>query len=176
MILTITGKPGSGKSTAANFFKSKKANIVCADKIGHRIIKESSFRNKLKKIFPQLTSFSRGNIAKVVFANKTSLKKYDGLIHPILIDKIRKALKKDELNVIDAALFHELKLDQISDIVLLIKAKKSLIVKRSKKGFEARASLQKKITNADQIIYNNSEIKDLHAKLENVYNRLILSN
>lgn len=174
MIITITGKPGSGKTTASQFFNKFNANIINADKLGHEIIRTLDFKSKLKKLFPNLKLLTRKAIADYVFKSKENLQKYDVLIHPILINEIRSRIKKDTLNIIDAALVCELKLDKISDKIILIKTKQELIAKRISPEIAQRGVYQKPVPDPDYTIENNSTITHMHNSLRSICAKLEL--
>ena len=51
-IMGLTGNFGTGKSTAAAFFKKRGAKVISADKVAHLALKkESSVYKKIAKLF-----------------------------------------------------------------------------------------------------------------------------
>ncbi|MFW6311409.1 MAG: dephospho-CoA kinase [Nanoarchaeota archaeon] len=134
MIVVVTGKIGSGKSNVAKVFSNFGYKLIDADKLGHDILKEKKIVELIiKKFNEQIENLndslvSRGNIDRkvlgnIVFNDSKKLKKLNDIIHPYLKDNIKKIVG-DNVGVdyvIDAALFYELELDKLADVIIGVK-------------------------------------------------------
>jgi dephospho-CoA kinase len=158
MIITVTGRIGSGKTTFVNMFKRYDVNIIDADKIGHELLENKIIKNKIKKAFGKnvfiKNTISRKKLADVAFKDVNRLNK---IVHPYLIAEIKKRIIKNKINIIDAALYYELRLGKISNFVVLVRAGKSKILRRkvNKERFIALYNKQREPENPDVIIKNN---------------------
>lgn len=114
MIIAITGKIGTGKSTLAKKIRKKThAKILEMDKIAHLVLKKPEIIQKIIKIFPEneiLTakkSIDRSKLAKIVFNDAEKLDLLEKITHPpmkkIMQEEIKKAKKeKHDLLVVGA--------------------------------------------------------------------------
>ncbi|MCF7860933.1 dephospho-CoA kinase [Candidatus Woesearchaeota archaeon] len=128
MIITITGRSGSGKTTLCEYLKQKKTNIcfISTDQIGHNILNQPKIKKQLVDLYSEniLTNedIDRKKLRPLV---KNNLDMYNKVIHPILRDEINKCIRTyDKTNdniIIDSALIKEFDLQNISDIIILIK-------------------------------------------------------
>jgi len=87
-VVGITGVIGSGKTTVSHYLKNAGYYVFDADSVVNRIYNESSFLERLIKIFPDAFTeegnFDKGLLTKVVFDNKILLKELENLIHPLV--------------------------------------------------------------------------------------------
>jgi dephospho-CoA kinase len=164
MLITITGKIGSGKSTIAKLFSEIGCNVISADDLGHKLIQESRIKKKIVDVFGNTIlkngKIDRKRLGEIVFSDNKMLKLLDSIVHPLLIKKIRKSIINKKINVLDAALFYELKLEKISDIVILVKSKKIIIYTRLKNKYSKQIidnvyKQQKEIKSYDYAIVND---------------------
>ena len=170
MIIVVTGLIGSGKTTAAFYLtKLLKANLIDADMAGRKVLQRNDIKKKLVSVFGKeiLTNnkINRKNLGNIVFRSKNSLLKLDKIVHPLMIKEIKKNLN-GKINIIDAALFYELKLNEIADKVILIKSSKKILKKRLGKRYYI-SLLQKEPKKPDVVISNNGTKKEFFAKLRN---------
>ncbi len=191
--LGITGGIGSGKSTAADFFKKMGAEIFNADKEAKSHLKKtSSIQHKIidafgKKILSN-NKISFQKLAEIAFSNKVEQSILNGIMWPeifILIDKaISECDKKGaHLFVLDAAMIYEANFQTIMDSTLLISTTKKNRIQRALKRsnipleqIQNRMSLQmpetKKKELAENIIENNGTIETFNEKLYDFYKKI----
>lgn len=185
MIIGLTGKIGSGKTTAAMILKSFGAIIIDADKIGHNVVDNSKeLQKKLQKefgkdILSKTGKVNRKMIANRAFQNEISKKKLNSLVHPYLLKELQKQIikyhKKDNVVVIDAALLLDWNYDKKVDYVLVIHSSIEKRIRRLKKRgisrFDAIARNKSQLPfreyqrRADKVILNSSTIENLKKKL-----------
>ena len=189
MIIGLTGKIGSGKSTVAMILKSFGAIIIDADKIGHHVVEYSKeLQKRLQKefgkdIISKTGKVNRKNIAQRAFQNETSKKKLNSLVHPYLLQELRKQInkynKKDNVIVIDAALLLDWNYDKKVDFVLVIHTSiEKRIGRLEERGIsrsdaiarnKAQLPYREYQRRADRIILNNNTIDNLKRKLTTLW-------
>jgi len=171
MIIGLTGSFGTGKTTVAKIFKRKGAKVIDADKIVHQFISPSK----------------RKELAKIVFKKKKYLELLCKVLHPLVIKKIKKEIKrlnpKRNIIVIDAPLLIETGLHRIVDYLLVVKAKRKTQIERitkrmglSKKDILRRIRFQmplkRKIAMADFVIDNDGSLQDTKRQIDSIWEKL----
>ena len=85
-IIGLTGGIGSGKTTIANYFKSKGIPVYIADDQARKITDTPEILNAIKNILGEEVfdhnSLSRKKIGEIVFDNPQKLKELNAIIHP----------------------------------------------------------------------------------------------
>ncbi len=94
-ILGLTGSIASGKSTILKMFAREGIPTISADEIVHEIYQNEAVE-KVAKIFPKAIknhSVDRKTLSKILLNSKSSLKKLEKIIHPIVQEKIKQFIK-----------------------------------------------------------------------------------
>ena len=189
--LGITGGIASGKSTAAEYLKTKESTFIFnADRESKKHLKSSSsLQKRLINVFGNNIISNKkvqlDILAQIAFSNQTNHKILNGIMWPeisVLIDQAYQnaKIKKNKLFIVDAALIIEANFCDFFDKVLLISTNKPNRIKRaisrknlSLEDIQNRIFLQmpenKKKKIADITIYNNGNIKNLYSKLDKLY-------
>lgn len=90
MILGITGRVGSGKTTAAQeIAQIWQAHVIDLDKIGHTVLLESEVKRAVSRIFgPDMLDDTgaviRARLSEKVFASPSALLRLNDITHPSL--------------------------------------------------------------------------------------------
>jgi dephospho-CoA kinase len=188
MILGITGISGSGKHTAAEWFKSRGWEILDADKIAHKLYLPYSslwkaitteFGNDILNADDTINRKKLGD--KVFCDNKpgkpcAALQKLNELTHPLIrheIEDMLYRLKRKNANaVVVAALWKELDLPKNCDKLLHVKADPKLAAQRILKRdsitedqYQMRVQIQSQPEKADFVIENSGTLGEFQAKL-----------
>lgn len=190
MRIGLTGQIGAGKSTAARILRSFGAVVIDADRIGRDAVNKSkTLRKQLVEKFgsyilkPDRT-ISRKKLARVAFATEANRHLLNELVHPHLLAQLRKELrkaeKKSDVVVVDAALLLDWKLDREMDLTLVIHASQHVrfdrLAERGIKPFDAAARQRAQLPlaeyrrRADVFILNNGSEADLEVKLRRFWN------
>ena len=137
MILGITGRVGTGKTTATNQISTLwDAHIVDLDKIGHTVLLNPDIARAISKAFGAAMLDERGAVIRTalsqkVFSSQTSLLKLNDITHPSLkkaaIEEITAHHRKGSHVVVVGALLIALGLRPYVDKVLVIDAEDTLI-------------------------------------------------
>ncbi|MGJ8455469.1 dephospho-CoA kinase [Pseudothermotoga sp. U03pept] len=186
MVVGLTGRIGSGKSTAAEIFKELGAHVIDVDRIGHEVLQMQEVKNSLRKIFGDEIfdglEINRKKLASRAFSNSTELQLLERVVHPLIRERVKKQIDLlDGLIIIDAAILHRLGLDELCDLVVTIVAPFEKIIQRlrdkglSEEEINKRLSAQQDIPECGTVIENDSDLDSLCEKIKSFYTRVIKS-
>lgn len=179
LIIGLTGGISTGKSTVSNILLEKSYKLIDADLISKEVAEDSQVLKDLLLVFGDEViknkKLNRAYLRKIVFNDKKKLDLLNGIMHPKIIEKIKKEIEanKDErILFLDIPLLFEVKLEYLVDKVLLISCNKELQIERLKKRdninselalnmISKQMDLKEKEFLADYIIYNNSTLENL---------------
>lgn len=179
LVIGLTGKTGSGKSTVSSLLEKNGYLIIDGDKIAREIVqKETPGLKKLCEYFgeeilnPDKT-LNRKLLAKKAFSDEESTKKLNEITHPFINEKIKEKIEFANKNgyeicVIDAAALLESDCRNFCDVVAVVCCDEELSLKRiierdkiSIENAKLRMNAQKDdeyyFKNADIIIFNNEK-------------------
>lgn len=173
MIITLTGRMGSGKNTVLSLLPVPSDYIVMdADLIGHELLTRDYVIQQILNSFPTAVEegkINRKKLAELVFPNKVNV--LNQIMHPYLIEEIHSYLRPG--TIINSALPMELKLIGLSDVVIFVDSSDAIIKERLKDKFEVQ-DIEKRLESqnsrdwylqiADIVIDNNGTLEEL--KLE----------
>jgi dephospho-CoA kinase len=178
MIVAITGRIGSGKTVVGRFFAEKGANVIEADHLGHEVLENNDIKRKLiksfgRKIIDKNLSIDRKRLGELAFKSKKTVKILNKITHPLLINKIKNNIRKNGINVIVAALYYELKLDEIKDMTIVVKCNKKTIMNRLKnKKILERQKYIKEVKDSDFTIFNNKTLSETRKQFDEIWREL----
>lgn len=172
----------------AGFFKEKGAVVISADEIGWHILNRSEVKNEIEKKIDNSVikggKVNRGKLGNIVFKNKDKRREFNSIIHPHLIDEIKKRIEQKERKVVvvDAALVFEWGIQGWFDYIILVVAPRNIIVKRLKRlGVSAeiiKGRLDSQINPedimgfADFIIRNEGSVKKLRKRVNEIWDMI----
>lgn len=176
-ILGITGNFACGKSAVSAMFKTKDCQLIDADSLGHELLSvgcgvyKKIVRSFGRKILKPNRQIDRARLGDIVFADKAALAKLNKIVHPELINKIKRLIwnSKKRIVILDAALIIEAGAVKIIDKLVVVTAKQNQQILRGQKssGFkkaqilkilESQISQEAKTRFADFIIDNSGSI------------------
>lgn len=188
LLVGIGGNMGSGKSTVASELKRYGAKIIAADEMGWSVLaKGTDEYRRLVKTFGRGILTKAGNIdrralGKLAFASKASLAKLNAIVHPALLERVRKEIDRNRkgLVVVDGALLFVWGLDKEVDVAILVTAADRLKTKRlvdagmPEEDVQARLKLQppdaKIWRRADFVLENKGSFAELRRKCRALWN------
>lgn len=97
--IAITGGIGSGKSLAAQYVAELGYPIYSCDEINKELWNDPEYIEELKKLFPSCVNngkFNKTILKKVVFVDKTGLKKLNAIAHPRIMKQLFSTMEKSE--------------------------------------------------------------------------------
>ena len=175
----ITGSLASGKSTAGRILSHCKGPLFSADVVVRKLYKKKTFKKNISKIF-NIKNYSniKSILKKKILKDKSNFKKLEKIIHPIVRKEMFKFIKKNNRKkfiFFEIPLLVESRLMKNFDVIFLIKANKSLRLKRFKaKGGnknlfnilnDKQMEDRKKVKYCDHIIVNEKNLKVLKKDL-----------
>lgn len=195
LVIGLTGGIAAGKSSVANILKSMGAEIIDADKMGHKLIERgkpaykeivSAFGNN---ILDSEGNIDRKNLGKIVFNNTGKRERLNAILHPKIIEeewnKIDsiKLKRPDATVVINAPLLIESGSYKDVDAVLLVVADEEEVVRRAMERdglsrecvierISSQMPVEEKKKYADHVIENKGTLEDLRRKVGELYRRL----
>ncbi len=183
MIICVTGKAGSGKTTVSGMLRQhiRGSRIMDADAIGKGLLSDRKTMKRLTAAFGagilKKGKIDRKLLAGAAFRSRKSQRALNSIMHPSLINKIKYETKSAEGTtrhcIIDAALFDELKLKRMSDFVVLVRANEAEAKKRVSAEIFLRRKFQKELRKPDFILYNNSGISSLKKSVKAVAGKIL---
>lgn len=186
----LTGKIGSGKTTALKALGQKGAETFNSDQIIHEIYKNSRhiITKKIKKFFPEAeekNEISPKKLGEIVFNDQNKLKKLEQLTHPFVIKKLKDKFKskKSGIFVAEVPLLFEKNLEGLFDRVILVKSREDILIKRLKEkyGLDSREAKKrlflfltagKKEKKSDFILANNSNLNELKKEVNLLWQKI----
>lgn len=195
LTLGITGMMGSGKSTALDFFRKKGFATYDLDVEAKKLLKKDSHVYKRvikafgKKILNKNKSINKKKLREIVFSSERQRKILNSIVHPELGNKISRISKKHQkigtkIIIFEGALISKkTKIGSSLDYILYIHAPKTILVKRVnkrdkidekeiKKLLLMQKIIEKNRKNADFIIVNKSNKKDLKIQINFLLDKL----
>ena len=187
-IIGVTGSSGAGKDTLCEILENKyNAEIVDADKIARELSKKGTMY--LQSIVESFGSgivdrkgeLNRKKLASIIYEKEKKREELNKLTFIYVVDEIKKRINKikKKIIVVNAPLLFESNLDQVCDFVIAIIAERKVQIERIMKRdniqedeAEKRLNMQNTddfyIENADYIIHNKGDIKDIEKQLKDI--------
>lgn len=174
MIVCVTGKIGSGKSSVALFFKSKGFIYINVDELGHK-----AFEKNIEVIKKEFGTENRKEIGKIVFSDYEKLKKLEKIVHPTLKELINEALRSNKGKdiVIEAAIKRRLNIN-CCDLTITVVANSEIVKGRLKERYSSELieeifKRQEDVIEEGIVIYNNGTYEELEQNLVLLWNSII---
>lgn len=194
-IICLTGGFASGKSTAAKFMEDKGANIIDADRLGHRAydIGTHPYRQVIDTFGPEIVAddndIDREALGNKVFGKPEELKKLTDIVWP----EIRRlaeleiagfdAIYPDGIVILEAAVLFEAGWEDIGDETWAVVVDRESAIERSflrnkidrtaaEKRIDSQISNEERISKADTVIENNGDLSQFIARLETEWDRV----
>ena len=187
-IIGITGSSGAGKDTVCAILEEKyNAEIVDADKIAKELSKKGTMYLKSivncfgSGIIDNKGELNRKKLANIIFEDEAKREELNKLTFIHVVDEIKKRINhlKKKIIVVNAPLLYESNLNQICDFVIAVIADRNKqinpVMKRdgiTKEEAEKRLNAQNSneffTENAEYIIYNNEDIKNIEEQIAKI--------
>tara|TARA_A100001011_G_C14063743_1_gene737258 strand:+ start:98 stop:664 length:567 start_codon:yes stop_codon:yes gene_type:complete len=184
-IIGITGSISSGKTTVSKILSVGKGPFFSADSVVKKLYLKKSFKkNILKKFKFKNTKNIKKALKQKILEDENNLKIIEKSIHPVVRDEMKRFIKRNKKKkfiFLEIPLLVESKLMKNFDIIIFVKAKKSIRLKRFKKKGGSKEfftilnnkqfSDGKKIKYCDHIIVNEKNKKILKNHLSDILKR-----
>lgn len=189
MIIGVSGKIASGKTTVLEILKKQDFLVIFADEVVNDLYGPGAEGAKMiAKVFGKQFLLKNGrvdrkNLRQFVFNDPQQLGILIEKIHPLVIMEIRKQLYSIEGDVIIEAVYFDNELGHLVDKMVWVERPKlkTLEVLVSERGFSRKLAEQvyqlvKKPKKVDFVLKNDGKLVDLKNKINNVLLPQILSS
>jgi len=193
-VIGITGNIGSGKGTVCQILASLGAVIIDADKLAHEAYQPHSHTWQEivtafgKHILKSDNEIDRQKLGQIVFSYPAALARLNKIVHPETYRMVKQRIESYRRQgaktiALEAALLIEAGWMNLVDKLWLVIAPDDVVLQRltEHKGSD-RAELlarlksqmppEEKIKYADEIIYNDSDLNQLEAKVTELWHSL----
>ena len=195
VIVGLTGSFGTGKSTVGKIFAQFGARVIDADKIVHKITRPKTLtyrkivNNFGRDILKKNNFIDRKKLGVKVFSSKVDLRRLCRIIHPPVINEIKRninQIKKSNpraIVVIDAPLLLEANLQELVDKLIVVKTTHATQIARciKKWGFsksevlkriKSQLPLREKVKLADYVVDNNLSLSYTKTQVKDIWKEL----
>jgi len=188
-VLVITGGLGAGKSTAAEFFRSRGATVIDLDDVAARVLEKGS--PVLQRVAAEFGddilladgSLDRAALARVAFATPADAKRLNAIVHPAVAREVGPPLRelemlpmRPEVVVLEVPLLAEAPVyRELADAVLAIVAPMEVRIARAVASGLDRADAVRRVSAqatdaeraalADVVIVNDADETHYHQAL-----------
>lgn len=162
MVLGITGRYCSGKSTVGSLLQEEGWHVIEVDSLGHQALHR--LQDEVVEVFGKQIlegeAINREKLGDIVFSDPRKRLLLEGLIHPWMKEECRRLIEGDEKkavpSAINAALLQYMGLDELCDHVLYVHSPKIFRFYRSKfrDGTSFREFLQREGAQKHIHVYN----------------------
>jgi dephospho-CoA kinase len=195
MVIGLTGGIGSGKSTAAQMLSELGAEVIDADKVGHKIyLPDTPAWRELVEAFGDGIlaadrTVDRSKLGPIVFADPRALQTLNRITHGKIyafiqgqIDYIRQK-QTARVVVVEAAILLEagwrslveqlwVVAASVEVVIARLKASKNLSEEQARARIAAQLSNEERIAQADRVIWNNQRFAELRQAVESAWHSL----
>jgi dephospho-CoA kinase len=193
LAIGLTGGMGSGKSTVGHFLVRLGAKVIEADDLAHECFNKKWIQEKIVRTFGKKVLDSNGKVHKkklagVVFQDQKKLRRLEGILHPPVIQEIKKELlaakrKREPMMVVIIPLLFEKRLEKLFDKTVAVASPKRLRILRAARGLkimpsEVTVRMQHQLSSAvqrkmaDFVIRNYGTKRQLKREVEKLIHKL----
>ena len=195
LTIGLTGGIGSGKTTVSNLFKNLGIQIIDTDVIARELVdNDHSVLEEItdafgRDILDDNGLLDRNKLATIVFSQVQEKQQLEKILHPKIRIEVEKAIKhyhtkQNQPNyiIIVIPLLFETNFHQLIDRVLVVISSEEnrikRVIERDDRDPEEILSIIKsqvsdsiRISEADDIIENNNDIKELEARIQELHHK-----
>lgn len=193
ILVGIAGGVGAGKSTVAEIFEDKGAQVLDADRLAHTFLEKGTEEyHSLVAAFGEAVLDSEGRIDRISLAQEAfsapkNVEKLNRIIHPRLVGEIRERVKEagkkgSGVFVVDAALLFDWGIEGLFDLTIDVESESgvqraaermSMDEEELKKRKAVQMSSEERRRRADVVIENDSSIEELKKETEKLWNTMV---
>ncbi len=200
--VAVSGGIGSGKTEACKMFASFGVTVLFTDTLARELIDTSlEIKKRLRKefgpeVFLQDGKLDRRRMAKIVFTDDSAKERLDNIVHPYVLEEIRKKIaslkrrKVDNIMMVESALIFESGAEHLFDYIIVIDADEAERIERIvRRDHVTRTEVLQRIKSqmpaamkkkkADFILQNSGDMSALRANCRFIFTllqKLVTSN
>ena len=194
-VICLTGGLASGKSTVGTLLTEKGANIIDADKLGHRVYDPGTqaYHEVIETFGDDVVAddqhIDRSALGSMVFGHPDELKKLTDIVWP----EIRRlaeleiagldAIYPDGIVVLEAAVLFEAGWEDLGDEIWVVIVDHDVAIERSmnrdgsnreavEKKLDAQLTNEERISRSDIVIENNGDPEQLIDRVQLEWSRI----
>jgi dephospho-CoA kinase len=194
-VFGLTGSIASGKSTFGRALVARGAELVDADRLGHRLLWKGrpGYRRVLGEFGPAILGprggIDRSRLGRLVFGDPDARRRLEAILHPAILDAARRRIVEIAsagwcIVVFEAALLVESGFDALMDDTVVVIASPGLqldrlIRQRGMSAGEARRRIRaqldgrRKAARARWVVRNEAGMPELEAQADRVYAQML---
>ena len=193
-VLALTGSIACGKSIVAEMLSELGAVVVDSDKVSRDAVsKGNDILEKIKEAFGKFVlnpdgSLNRTVMGEIVFNSPNKMKLLNSIIHPAIIDELKKEIKKNEkagtkILIIEVPLLYEVGFKGLAEKVIVVHSDEDKQIKRLMERnnlsyneavirIKSQIPSAKKAEMADYVVNNNSDADALKAEVGKLWEEI----
>ncbi|MCF7946001.1 MAG: dephospho-CoA kinase [Spirochaetia bacterium] len=162
MILGLTGKYCSGKSTVSRILEERGCKTIDVDTLGHEALEKK--QDTLIKVFGREIlkdgKIDRKALGVRVFSDSHRRMLLEGIVHPFMVRRVKDLIQQysaggNNCIVLNAALLHYMGIDELCDDVLFVQTSFLRRFRRARKRDRAPVSMFLRRMSAQKHIHPN---------------------
>ncbi len=187
MLIGLTGRTGSGKSSAAKIFEKLGAFVIDCDSVAHEILLEEETKHHLCTLFSDSILDTSGNIdrkalGRVVFSDKEKLKQLNAVMHSAIVERCLEECEKSgkDICIMDGSELESSGAYKKCRYVVVVSAdeKTRLLRIMERDGIDRESALmriraQKDYSKEALLISNNKDLTKLQKDVTQLYNKFL---
>ena len=187
MKIAITGTIGSGKTTVCDYIRSKGYDVFDCDKCNSELLYKGNLGYlAVKKTFSQVfdgEELNKAKLAEIVFKNDSAKQELEGIMHPLIYNKMAFEMINKDLFIAEVPLLFEANWDVYFDLIILVVSDYDLALKRlvnrgltyedAKSRLDNQLKVEDKLKRSDEIIYNNGDLSALFVQVDKLLDKYV---
>ena len=187
MLIGLTGRTGSGKSSAAKIFESLGAFVADCDKIAHEVLRDEIVKQKLCALFSsdildKSGEIDRKALGSIVFSDKKKLEQLNGVVHGAIVKKCVELCENSgkDICLMDGSELESSGADKLCRHIIVITADEETRLGRimTRDNIDRETALKRAKAQSDYskeaIVIDNGESEEvLSKKIVSLYNQFL---
>ena len=187
MLIGLTGRTGSGKSSAAKIFESLGAFVADCDKIAHEVLRDEIVKQKLCALFSsdildKSGEIDRKALGSIVFSDKEKLEKLNRVVHGAIVKKCVELCENSgkDICLVDGSELESSGADKLCRHIIVITADEETRLGRimTRDNIDRDSALRRIKAQSDYskeaIVIDNGESEELLSKkIVSLYNQFL---
>ena len=187
MLIGLTGRTGSGKSSAARILEKLGCFTVDCDSVAHEVLFDKKIKEKLCELFSTAilgkdNEIDRKALGSIVFNDKSKLSLLNSVVHKEIIERCLTLCHNSgrDICVLDGSELESSGVDEKCAHIMVITADENTRLERimARDGIDKESALLRIKSQSDYskdaiIIDNSTNEKAFEEKIANLYNKFL---